>query len=377
MTTGGAQIGLLDQARCLQARGCRVVVAFLYDKDELHQAWQQKAQFPILDMQAYKLNAGTLHNVAVLLKGAIRLWLLMRRERFDVVETFTPDSNLFALPVAWLAGVPVRIATHRGKIENFPRWRRILHAWVVNSGIADVLVAVSEGIRQQARLEGVQPGKVLVIMNGVTPLDVGSVDASEVRKTLKLKEGDLFLLAVGRLAYQKGFDILINAVPALIKKHPHLTVNICGKGSLRADLQSQISNLGLSDHVKLLGIWNNMAPLLAIADIFILSSRFEGLSRAMLEAMAAGIPVVATRVEGVEEVVTDGVHGLLVPSEDPDALTGALLQLINNPQMRKQMGAAAQGHIMAAYTTDIMFDKYFDLMINLLNGKKKRKAMDS
>ena len=93
--------------------------------------------------------------------------------------------------------------------------------------------------------------------------------------------------------------------------------------------------------------------------------------------MAAGLPVVATRVEGVEEVVTDGVHGLLVRSNDPNALANALIQLIDNPQMRKQMGAAAQDHIMASYTTDIMFDKYFDLMANLLNDKKNRKASDA
>jgi glycosyltransferase involved in cell wall biosynthesis len=377
MTTGGAQIGLLDQARCFQARGCRAVVAFLYDKDGLHQAWQESAQFPIYNLHAYKPGASILQNAVLLLKGLFALSHLIRRERFDVVETFTPDSNLVGLPIAWLAAIPVRIATHRGKIENFPRWRRIFHAWVVNSGITDVLVAVSEGARLQAHLEGVRLGKILVIMNGVTPLDVESVNASEVHRTLKLRKGDLFLLAVGRLAYQKGFEILIDAVPALIRKHPNLTVNICGEGPLLADLQSQISNLGLADHVKLLGVWSSMAPLLAIADIFILSSRFEGLSRAMLEAMAAGIPVVATRVEGVEEVVIDGIHGLLVPSEDHDALTSALIQLVDNPQLRKQMGAAAQDHIMASYTTDIMFDKYFDLMANLLNNKKNRKASDA
>ena len=377
MTTAGAQIGLLDQARCFQARGGRVVAAFFYDKDGLHQAWQQKADFPILNLQAYKPNAGILHNAALLLQGVIMLWRLMRRERFDVVETFTPDSNLVGLPVAWLAGIPVRIATHRGKIERFPRWRRILHALVINSGITDVLIAVSEGIRNQAHLEGVRLGKILVIMNGVTPLDVESVNANKVRKTLNLKDDDLFLLAVGRLSYQKGFDILIDAVPAVIRRHPHLTVNICGQGALMAELQSRTSKLGLSQHVKLLGICGNMASLLAIADIYILSSRFEGLSRAMLEAMAAGVPVVATRVEGVEEVIVDGVHGLLVAPENASELANALIRLIEDPQLRKHIGHAAQERIMRNYTTDVMFAKYFELMLKLLRAKKNRQALES
>lgn len=377
MTTGGAQKGLLDQARCFQARGCRVDAAFIYDKDGLQEAWQQRAEFPIRNLQIYNPKVNFLRRCVQFVQGAFRLWKFIRREKFDIVETFTHDSNLIGLPIAWLAGVPVRIATHRGVIERFPTWRLKLHTLMVNRGVADTLVAVSNGIGRQALAEGIHASKILVIPNGVTPLDIASVDCIEVREQLHLKENDLFLLSVGRLAFQKGHDILIDAVPALIRHQPGLTVNICGDGPQRANLNAQITRLGLSDHVKLLGTWSNVAPLLAIADIFILPSRSEGLSRALLEAMAAGLPVVATQVEGVEEVVTDGVHGLLIHSDDPKALTSALVQLVDDPQVRKKMGAAAHHHIMASYTTDIMFDKYFDLMTNLLKEKKKRKAVDA
>jgi glycosyltransferase involved in cell wall biosynthesis len=377
MTTGGAQKGLLDQALCFHARGCKVEAAFIYDKDGLHETWQQRAPFPIHDLQIHAPNANLIQRSIQFMGGIFRLWKFMRREKFDIVETFTHDSNLIGLPIAWLAGIPVRIATHRGLDERFPRWRLKLHTLMINMGIADIFVAVSDGVGRQAQWEGVRPGKVVVIRNGVTPLDVASVDAREVRKTLHLKEADLFLLAVGRLAHQKGFDILIEAVPALIEKHPHLTVNICGGGILMADLQSQISNLGLSDHVKLLGNWSNVAPLLAIADIFVLSSRFEGLSRAMLEAMAAGVPVVATRVQGVEEVITDGVHGLVVAPEDPAELSRALIHMVGHPEMRRQMGIAAQKHIMSSYTTDVMFTKIFELMTNLMDHKKNYKKLDA
>lgn len=377
MATGGAQKGLLDQARCFHARGCNVQAAFIYDKAGVHETWQQQEVFPIHNLRMYDPNASFIQRSIIFLRGLFRLWKFMRREKFDIVETFTHDSNLIGLPIAWLAGVPVRIATHRGLDERFPGWRLKLHTLMINMGIADTFVAVSHEIGRQAQAEGVSPGKIRVIMNGVTPLDVESVDVNEVRQTLNLRKGDLFLLAVGRLTYQKGFDILIDAIPALIQKYPHLTVNICGGGELMADLQAQISDLGLSDHVKLLGNWSNVAPLLAIADIFILSSRFEGLSRAMLEAMAAGLPVVATKVQGMEEVITDGVHGLLIASEDPQALSKALIQMVEHPGIRKQMGRAAQAHIMASYTTDIMFHKYYDLMLNLLKDKKQYKSSGS
>lgn len=377
MTTGGAQKGLLDQAHCFHARGCKVDAAFVYDKDGVHETWQQRAPFRIHNLRIYDPNANFIQRSIQFMRGIYRLWKFMRREKFDIVETFTHDSNLIGLPIAWLAGIPVRIATHRGLDVRFPRWRLKLHTLMINMGIAHILVAVSDGVGRQAQQEGVDPGKILVIRNGVTPLDVESVDISEVRRKLNLKEGDLFLLAVGRLAHQKGFDNLIDAVPALIEKHPHLTVNICGGGALMEDLQSQISKLGISDHVKLLGNWSNVAPLLAIADLFILSSRFEGLSRAMLEAMAAGVPVVATKVQGVEEVITDGVHGLVVPPEDPVELSRALMHMVEHPELRKQMGAAAQKHIMSFYTTDVMFARLFDLVTNLLNEKKNHKQLDS
>ena len=377
MATGGAQTGLLDQARCFHARGCNVQAAFVYDKDDLHETWQQRAAFPIHNLRIHHPHANFLQRSVQFMKGIFRLWKFMRREKFDVVETFTHDSNLIGLPIAWLAGVPVRIATHRGLDERFPRWRLKLHTLMINLGIADTFVAVSDAIGQQARSEGVHPRKVIVIRNGVTPLDIESVDVHEVRRSLDLKEGNLFLLAVGRLTYQKGFDILIDAVPALIREHPHLTVNICGGGPLMSDLQSQISKLGLTEYVKLLGNWSNVAPLLAIADIFILSSRFEGLSRAMLEAMAAGVPVVATRVQGVEEVVSDGVHGLLVPPANAAELTKAMIQLVDHPELRRNMGTAARDHILASYTTDAMFAKYYDLTVNLLKSKKHYNTSDS
>jgi glycosyltransferase involved in cell wall biosynthesis len=203
------------------------------------------------------------------------------------------------------------------------------------------------------------------------------VDRTEVRKQLQLKENDLFLLSVGRLAFQKGQDVLIDAVPGLLRHHTNLTVNLCGDGPLADNLRTQIVNLGVAEHVKLLGTWSNVAPLLAIADIFILPSRSEGLSRALLEAMAAGLPIVATRVQGVDEVVTDGVHGLLVPSENPAELTKALIRMVDQPEMRRQMGMAARDHIMTSYTTDIMFNKYYDLMLSLLKSSKHRQVLDS
>ncbi len=143
IATGGAQKVLLDQANWFLQRGHKVSAVFFYDRDNLLSKWQAVSDFPIVDLKAFRKGAGLFTKGALLVQGLLSLWKLFRREKFDVIETFTHDSNILALPVAWLAGVPVCIATHHGVIEGIPRWRERLHAWIVNRNIAQVLVTVS------------------------------------------------------------------------------------------------------------------------------------------------------------------------------------------------------------------------------------------
>jgi len=369
MAIGGAQRGLLDQARWFKSQGCKMTVAFFYDKEHLHEKWKQTVDFPIHNLQAYELGAGFIRQTLKLIQGLWQLWILLRHARFDVVETFTHDSNLIALPLAWLARVPVRIATHRGKIEAFPRWRQSLHSLLINIGIARTLVAVSEQTRAQAVEEGVRADRVTVIPNGVTPLDTVLVNRPEARKNLGLAEADIFLLSIGRLTYQKGQEYFVQAMSKVVNIFPNAKAGICGDGPLRPQLEAQILRLGLSDSVKLLGSWDDISPILASADIFVLPSRWEGLSRALMEAMAAGIPVIATQVDGIKNLVTDGVNGLLIPAEDSEKLENSILQLIENPEMMKRLAAAAQTHVLHVHSTDAMCKKHYDLIMSFLDSK--------
>ena len=369
MAIAGAQRGLFDQARWFHSHGCKTNVAFFYDKEGLYEEWSGAVDFPVHNLEAYQPQAGLLQQAGTLMKGLWRLWNLLRRERFDVVETFTHDSNLLGLPLAWLAAIPVRIATHRGKIEGFPGWRQKLHNLLVNMGFASILIAVSEQTRQLAMEEGVRPDRITVIPNGVTPLDTLAVNKMEARKQLGLDQGDIFLLSVGRLTFQKGHEYLIEAVSNVIRRFPTVKVGICGEGPRRPQLESQILELGLSSHVKLLGTRDDISPLLVSADMFILPSRWEGLSRALMEAMAAGLPVVATCVDGIKSLITEGVHGLLVPPEDSERLGSSILQLLDNPEMMRTMGTAAREHVLRVHSTDAMCQKHYELILDFLKRK--------
>jgi glycosyltransferase involved in cell wall biosynthesis len=180
-----------------------------------------------------------------------------------------------------------------------------------------------------------------------------------------LADDRLFLVSVGRLAYQKGHDILLLSMPAILKEYPNVVLGIVGNGLIREQLESQIVALNLKDSVKLFGNRGDVIRFLAIADIFILPSRWEGLPIALLEAMSAGLPVVATSVEGVEEVVNPGEHGWLVPVEDSCAIAEAIIDLLRHPEKRRVMGLSSRRRIERDFSIDRMCNQYLDIMLRL------------
>lgn len=153
-----------------------------------------------------------------------------------------------------------------------------------------------------------------------------------------------FLLAMGRLVPEKGFDVLIRAFGRLSREHPEWRLVILGEGPLRSDLEALVSSLGLGQQVELPGLVQRPRAVLEAAAVFAFSSRIESFGMALCEAMACGRAVVAADCPvGPREIVTDGVNGLLVPPEDEVALAGAIGQLMNEPERRARLGNAARG----------------------------------
>jgi len=369
MALGGAQRLLLDQARWFYSHGHRVSAAFLYDKQSLGQVWSRGLDFPLLTLSTIGSSGNPFKKVGGLIVGLFRLRNLLRQGNFDVVESFTYDSNLLALPLAWLAGVPVRIATHHGIIEGFPRLLERLHSKLVNAGVASILVNVSRKVLDQAAAAGIRREHMTVIPNGIPASDPAKGNGAATRAELGIGEDDVLILSVGRLVYQKGHEYLVQAMYNLMKDFPQAKAVICGEGPLRRQLEAQITRLGVGASVRLLGNRMDINRFLECADVFVLPSRWEGLPVALLEAMESGLPVVATRVEGVEEVVQDPKQGLLVPPEDARSLTESLKTLVADPDLRKRMGKSARTRIAESYTIDIMCEKYLALMQNLMQRR--------
>ncbi len=289
MTTGGAQRVLLMLAGWFHKQGYPVTAVFLYDKDGLHAQWQSQADFPIVNLDAWTkggVNPGKLPRLA---GGMLRLWRLLRVERPDAVMTFTHHSNLIGIPLARLAGVPLRIASHRGRIYNFPGWLARLHAVMVNSPLTTRLVAVSDEVRRQSVEEGVRPDRIVLIPNAVE-LSPAAPDArARLRAWLQVPPGAALVLAVGRLNAEKGQSLLLQAVPAVLRRFPQTVFALAGDGPLHEELEEQAVQMGIAGRVRFLGVRQDVPDLLSAADLFVLPSRSEGMPNALLEAMAAGV----------------------------------------------------------------------------------------
>src|SRR5688572_25317077 len=165
IATGGAQKILLDQARWFHDHGHKITVVFFYDRDGLLDIWKESLNVPLYNLDVFKRDSGFLGKGLLFLRGMGWLWTILRREKFDAAITYTHDSNMLGLPLAWLAGVPVRVGTHLGAIRGIPKWREKIHAILVNIGCIQTLVAASKGAQQNAVQEGVLPAKIVVIPN--------------------------------------------------------------------------------------------------------------------------------------------------------------------------------------------------------------------
>ncbi|NMB89069.1 MAG: glycosyltransferase family 4 protein [Chloroflexi bacterium] len=360
MSVGGAQRVLLDQANWFQAHGWRVVVVFLYDRDGLQAAWQQAAPFPIVNLLAHRKGGGKMENAVALLAGFGRLLRLLWRERPAGVETFTHHANLVAIPAAWLAGVPRRVATHHGVIQGFSPVLERLHTLLVNSGMATRLVVVSPLLREQSVQAGVQPGRIAVIPNGVAVPRINPQAVQAVRH--ELGDGDPLVLTVGRLVEQKSQTFFLQAAVHILERFPGAVFALAGDGPLRAGLEAEAQRLGIPGRVRFLGTRQDTDVLMAAADVLVLSSRSEGLPMVLLESMAAGTPVVATRVGGVGALVKDGENGLLVPAEDVPALAAAVCRLLEQPQERRRLVEAGRRCVLESFTREQMCLQYESLL---------------
>ncbi len=307
--------------------------------------------------------------------AALRLGRILRERRVMILHSHLFYASLFASPIGWAWGVPVILETPHLRES----WRR---GWFKSRFIVDRFVgrfvdhhiAVSEAnARYLMEAKGLPAGKIVVIRNGC---DLKRFDPRrEVPRDLKVKlsfnEADPVLLVVGRLEPQKGHHVLLDAFPAVHRQFPSARLVCVGEGSLRNELENQTRALGLQEAVRFVGFQANVPEWLALADVTVLPSYYEGLPIAAIESLAAARPVVATAVDGTPEVVIDGKTGLTVPPGDAAALAAALCRLLGDSDLRRRMGRDGRRWVEENLTQQQQINRTQELYLKSLARRRR------
>ncbi|MFH0843996.1 MAG: glycosyltransferase family 4 protein [Pseudomonadota bacterium] len=282
------------------------------------------------------------HNV----KDIIRI---CRLEKVHVIHCHLSDAEFIGILAGFLFGAeriistvhyPNLLPTRRsGDIRNGLRWlaTKMIYRW------ADFIIAVSEDVARQLRkVFGINEQKVRIIVNGIDVESFSRTPVSgELRTALGLGPRDRILTTVARLMPPKGHTYLIAAIPQLIKRFASLKLLLVGDGELKEQLIRQTEDLGLSDAIRFLGNREDVPDILALTEIFVLPSLWEGTSLALLEAMAMAKPIVATNVPGNRAIIEHKKNGYLIPSEDPDSLAEAISYLLEHVDLAARYGKKA------------------------------------
>lgn len=293
-----------------------------------------------------------------------RLGWHFHRAKVDVVHTHNTKPLLYAAPAARLMRVPALIHTRHG--QSYQASGRVTTGFRLACHLAHRVVCVSEDSARLSAREGIQRKSLGTIWNGI---DVDRFDYLGPRA-----KGPA--LMVGRLTAVKDVETLVRATKLAVQVDPTFRLEIAGDGPCLPALKRLTSELGLMDHIRFLGEVRDIPALLARASLFVLSSLSEGVSLALLEAMARGLPVVATRVGGNPEVVVEGETGLLVPARSEVELAWAMMRLRNDPEGSRRMGAAGRQRVQQHFDVRQMVAAYEALYLDILGRPSDRSYSD-
>ncbi len=269
-------------------------------------------------------------------------WIrLLRRKHIDLVHTFDLYTNVFAAPLARLAGVPVVLTSLRHEFVVCSRWQRwaLCRAFAWSDGVLTNSAAVREGLLR----EGIPGSRIRVIPNGVDLKRFNPNGHSGLlRQQLCPRPDALVVGVIGNLRREKDHATLLAALPEVTRRVPQVQFLLVGTGPLEAELRRQVAASNQAAYVSFLGYRTDVPELLGAMDLVVLPTLSESLPNVVLEAMSAGRAVIASEVGGCKELVESGRTGLLVPPRDPQALAEGMIRLLEGLKLRADMGQAAR-----------------------------------
>ena len=309
----------------------------------------------------------------------IENYKFLKQKRFDIVHTHSTKGGIITRFAAKLSGVPIIVHT----IHGTPfQWG---FSWVLNKTailleknaalFSDKLIAVANLVKQEFLDVNIcPPEKIETIYSGIDfrMFDI-SVDLEAKKRELRITPDEQVVGTVGHLVERKGHIYLIEAAQQVLGKTPNVKFIIAGEGPYRPEIEKKIAECNLNHKVILLGDRNDVPELLSIMDIYVQPSLAEGLGRSMTEALYMKLPVIATAVNAVPELIEHEKTGLLIPPKEPQAIADAIQDLLSHPEKRKQLGENAHRRVFPDFSADLMVDRIENLYLRLLAKKLPEK----
>ncbi len=300
-------------------------------------------------------------------RSMLQLRGVLRQNKIEIVNTHSGVDSWLGAIAARLAGTPVLIRTRH---LNIPLKRNLFN-FVHN--MPDRIVTCGESIRKELLERNRFAAERLV--NIATGIDFARFapkqNRSEMRQSLGLSDSAFVILMVGILRGVKGHETALQAVSHLTTKFPELVLVLAGDGPMEGYLREKAKALGVHDDVRFLGFREDIADLMNIADMLLLTSKSEGVPQSVTQALGLGLPVVATRVGGVAELIEHERTGILIPPTNPEATSEAVRRVIAHPQEARARAAAGKAHVRANFSLDAMLDKTEQLYSELLSTKSQ------
>ncbi len=362
---GGAQKALLSLVEAIDTSEIQSVVCCLGDSG-------------IIEEKLRSAGVRVMHLNRFLIYSGIALPLMrryIRRHNVILVQSFLFHSDILVRILHRRTSLPATVASVRSGEITKPEWKCWLNRRV--GGRADLTIAVSEDALDFAvRCEGLRREKAVVVMNGVDAAKYDPalrVSAQELDP--RIPPGARVVGTVGRLGPEKAHPSLLEAFAHVRRRVPEAHLVIAGDGPMRHELSELTRRLGIAESVHVLGFRDDVPRVLAAMDVFCLPSRFEGISNALLEAMAMAKPCIATAVAGNKALIRDGVEGILVPPSDATALADAIVALLQDRERAAALGEAARKRVEQEFTMDHMVQGYADAYRSVLEAKLKNERM--
>lgn len=285
----------------------------------------------------------------------IRLVKYLRQQKFELIHAHLSYATILGILAGWVTKIPVVVTLHN---VNLDYWGKLVIALTRIGAKHVVMVGPSVA---EAHRNALSRKKVSVIVNPVIPSPhLSDSERLELRREITSDPSRPLIFSTGRMDPQKGFNYLLLALDILRKKYPTIFLAIAGKGSLYNELLKQIQDLNLEDQVSLLGIRNDVPRLMLASDIYVSSSLWEGMPISILEAMSAGLPIIATKVGDIPFVINDGT-GILIPSGNSQAIADKIAYLLDNPSMRSQLGRAGRDYVLTKHSLDAWYDSLMEV----------------